>query len=141
MPVFTNGWLCSVCRNHQAQLPLQDVYSLRLLRYSDPPVLPSPVSCSAIYNTPTSSIQMYKVVMLRFQAGAGAASSLESTAHPLPAFLHVCLSFFHSLTKLGRVWHTVITDCPVFLQVVYLRNLIEKHLKGHSPSDFQATNK
>lgn len=97
--------------------------------------------CSAIHNKATSSIQMYKTTMLSFQAVGGAAAPLGNRAHPFPASLYVCLSFFHSLTKLGRVCHTVITDCPVFLQVVYLRNLIEKNLKGHSPSDFQATNK
>lgn len=103
------------------------------------PKLAKPASLfSYIYNRPTSEIQMCKVIMLSFWAAAGGSSPFQSTTYPIPASLYVCLSFFHSLvvparsiTKLGRAWHTVITDCPVFLQVLYPRNLIEKHIKGH----------
>lgn len=62
---------------------------------------------------------------------------------PNPSFsvcVSVCLSFLHFFVVPVRSIPKP-TDCPIFLQVVYTINLIEKHIKGHSPSDFQATNK
>lgn len=58
--------------------------------------------CPAVYNKPTSSIQMYKINVLNFQASAG-TSPLQHMAYSTSAFLSVCLSFrLSSSSKSGQ---------------------------------------